>query len=171
MDGVLVDLLNAKWNTFVKFRFYRQFFLFCFYFILSLVSFTLRPGPAEEEEDEGANATATAESSTTEPAIVEIVTLSSLLRKNLVDQLVANLRVETTDASVELVTSQLFSSINSTIRDAWTLTTKQLENFLPNATGATRRNDSDFDDGRHFYELNLTNYISLKNGDNDGTHW
>lgn len=46
MDGILVDLLNAKWNTFVKFRFYRQFFLFCFYFVLSLVSFTLRPGPA-----------------------------------------------------------------------------------------------------------------------------
>ncbi|XP_033305073.1 transient receptor potential cation channel subfamily V member 5 isoform X3 [Bombus bifarius] len=45
MDGVLVDLLNAKWNTFVKSRFYRQFFLFCFYFILSLISFTLRPGP------------------------------------------------------------------------------------------------------------------------------
>ncbi|XP_076766819.1 transient receptor potential cation channel subfamily V member nanchung [Xylocopa sonorina] len=45
MDGVLVDLLNAKWNTFVKSRFYRQFFLFCFYFVLSLVSFTLRPGP------------------------------------------------------------------------------------------------------------------------------
>ncbi|CAL7934732.1 unnamed protein product [Xylocopa violacea] len=45
MDGILVDLLNAKWNTFVKSRFYRQFFLFCFYFVLSLVSFTLRPGP------------------------------------------------------------------------------------------------------------------------------
>ncbi|XP_017757214.1 PREDICTED: transient receptor potential cation channel subfamily V member 5 [Eufriesea mexicana] len=46
MDGILVDLLNAKWNAFVKSRFYRQFFLFCFYFVLSLISFTLRPGPA-----------------------------------------------------------------------------------------------------------------------------
>ncbi|XP_076239493.1 transient receptor potential cation channel subfamily V member nanchung [Calliopsis andreniformis] len=46
MDGILIDLLNAKWNTFVKSRFYRQFFLFCFYFILSLISFTLRPGPS-----------------------------------------------------------------------------------------------------------------------------
>ncbi|CAK9830452.1 Transient receptor potential cation channel subfamily V member 6 [Anthophora retusa] len=46
MDGMLIDLLNAKWNTFVKSRFYRQFFLFCFYFVLSLISFTLRPGPA-----------------------------------------------------------------------------------------------------------------------------
>lgn len=45
MDGVLVDLLNAKWNAFVKFRFYRQFFLFSIYFLISLVCFTLRPGP------------------------------------------------------------------------------------------------------------------------------
>lgn len=45
MDGVLIDLLNAKWNTFVKFKFYRQFFTFAFYFLLSLVCFTLRPGP------------------------------------------------------------------------------------------------------------------------------
>ncbi|XP_063989987.1 transient receptor potential cation channel subfamily V member 5 isoform X2 [Diachasmimorpha longicaudata] len=46
MDGVLVDLLNAKWNTFIKSRFYQQFFLFCFYFVLSLISFVLRPGPS-----------------------------------------------------------------------------------------------------------------------------
>ncbi|XP_014253746.1 transient receptor potential cation channel subfamily V member 6 [Cimex lectularius] len=45
MDGVLIDLLNAKWNAFVKNRFYRQFFLFLFYFLISLVCFTLRPGP------------------------------------------------------------------------------------------------------------------------------
>ncbi|KAI5702538.1 hypothetical protein M8J76_008663 [Diaphorina citri] len=45
MDGVLVDLLNAKWNAFVKFRFYRQFFQFFIYFLISLVCFTLRPGP------------------------------------------------------------------------------------------------------------------------------
>ncbi|KAF4533193.1 hypothetical protein B566_EDAN001735, partial [Ephemera danica] len=45
MDGMLIDLLNAKWNTFVKFRFYRQFFLFFFYFLVSLICFTLRPGP------------------------------------------------------------------------------------------------------------------------------
>ncbi|XP_017893600.1 transient receptor potential cation channel subfamily V member 5 isoform X2 [Ceratina calcarata] len=57
MDGILVDLLNAKWNTFVKSRFYRQFFLFWFYFLLSLISFTLRPGPAatvtEKKNDTG----------------------------------------------------------------------------------------------------------------------
>lgn len=45
MDGVVIDLLNAKWNTFVKKKFYRQFFTFAFYFIISLICFTLRPGP------------------------------------------------------------------------------------------------------------------------------
>ncbi|XP_050521894.1 transient receptor potential cation channel subfamily V member 5 isoform X2 [Daktulosphaira vitifoliae] len=45
IDGALVDLLNAKWNTFVKFRFYRQFFLFAFYFTISMLCFVLRPGP------------------------------------------------------------------------------------------------------------------------------
>ncbi|XP_030754916.1 transient receptor potential cation channel subfamily V member 3 isoform X2 [Sitophilus oryzae] len=50
MDGVLIDLLNAKWNTFVKFKFYRQFFTFAFYFIISLIAFTLRPGPSHHAE-------------------------------------------------------------------------------------------------------------------------
>ncbi|XP_052132718.1 transient receptor potential cation channel subfamily V member 5, partial [Frankliniella occidentalis] len=45
MEGVLVDLLHAKWNAFVKNRFYRQFFQFVLYFLISLVCFTLRPGP------------------------------------------------------------------------------------------------------------------------------
>ncbi|KAG8249026.1 hypothetical protein J6590_029376 [Homalodisca vitripennis] len=45
MDGVLVDLLHAKWNAFVKFRFYRQFILFTCYFLVSLAVFTMRPGP------------------------------------------------------------------------------------------------------------------------------
>lgn len=48
MDGVLVDLLKTKWNAFVKRRFYRQFFLFALYFIISLVCFTLRPGPPDK---------------------------------------------------------------------------------------------------------------------------
>lgn len=51
MDGVLIDLLNAKWNTFVKFKFYRQFFTFAFYFIISLVCFTLRPGPPNSKQN------------------------------------------------------------------------------------------------------------------------
>jgi len=53
MDGVLIDLLKTKWNTFVKSRFYRQFYLFASYFIVSLVSFTLRPGPVMDDDEEG----------------------------------------------------------------------------------------------------------------------
>ncbi|XP_026484620.2 transient receptor potential cation channel subfamily V member 5 [Vanessa tameamea] len=54
LEGMLIDLLKTKWNTFVKFRFYRQFILFSFYFVISLVCFTLRPGPP----DRALNATA-----------------------------------------------------------------------------------------------------------------
>ncbi|XP_039765821.1 transient receptor potential cation channel subfamily V member 5 isoform X2 [Pararge aegeria] len=47
LEGMLIDLLKTKWNTFVKFRFYRQFILFSCYFLISLVCFTLRPGPPD----------------------------------------------------------------------------------------------------------------------------
>uniref|UniRef100_A0A182QKQ8 Ion transport domain-containing protein n=1 Tax=Anopheles farauti TaxID=69004 RepID=A0A182QKQ8_9DIPT len=62
LDGVLIDLLKTKWNTFVKDKFYRQFFMFFCYFCVSLVSFTLRNGPPPAEDDEksepeGANKT------------------------------------------------------------------------------------------------------------------
>ncbi|KAG4078966.1 hypothetical protein HA402_010918 [Bradysia odoriphaga] len=52
MDGVLLDLLKTKWNTFVKSRFYRQFYLFAMYFIVSLICFVLRPGPDMEDDDD-----------------------------------------------------------------------------------------------------------------------
>lgn len=51
LDGILIDLLKTKWNTFVKSRFYRQFYLFASYFLISLVSFLLRPGPGIEDEE------------------------------------------------------------------------------------------------------------------------
>lgn len=52
MDGVLIDLLKTKWNTFVKSRFYRQFYLFATYFFISLVCFVLRPGPDMKDDDD-----------------------------------------------------------------------------------------------------------------------
>lgn len=54
LDGILIDLLKTKWNTFVKSRFYRQFFFFASYFLISLVSFLLRPGPdiSDDEADD-----------------------------------------------------------------------------------------------------------------------
>ncbi|KAK2708049.1 hypothetical protein QYM36_015666 [Artemia franciscana] len=45
MEGVLVDLLHAKWNTFVKAKFYKQFIMFAVYFLISLICFNLRPSP------------------------------------------------------------------------------------------------------------------------------
>lgn len=50
LDGILIDLLKTKWNTFVKSRFYRQFYLFTSYFLISLISFLLRPGPVSVED-------------------------------------------------------------------------------------------------------------------------
>lgn len=52
LDGILIDLLKTKWNTFVKSRFYRQFYLFASYFLISLVSFLLRPGPPMEDDED-----------------------------------------------------------------------------------------------------------------------
>ncbi|XP_037076817.1 transient receptor potential cation channel subfamily V member 5-like [Pollicipes pollicipes] len=45
LDGVIVDLLVAKWNAFVKTKFKRMMILFGVYFLLNLACFTLRPGP------------------------------------------------------------------------------------------------------------------------------
>ncbi|XP_063834932.1 transient receptor potential cation channel subfamily V member 5 [Ostrinia nubilalis] len=65
LEGMLIDLLKTKWNTFVKFRFYRQFILFSCYFLISLVCFTLRPGTPERPVN------ATALNSTAGPVLNE----------------------------------------------------------------------------------------------------
>ncbi|XP_062132595.1 transient receptor potential cation channel subfamily V member 6 [Drosophila sulfurigaster albostrigata] len=52
LDGVVIDLLKTKWDTFCKSRFYKQFYMFAFYFLISLFSFILRPGPEAKEEDD-----------------------------------------------------------------------------------------------------------------------
>ncbi|XP_011866570.1 PREDICTED: transient receptor potential cation channel subfamily V member 5 [Vollenhovia emeryi] len=108
MDGMLIDLLNAKWNTFVKFRFYRQFFLFCFHFVLSLISFTLRPGPSTVETDESANDTLTRTNSSN---ITESTFLKSLQSANL----------------SELVTNSLVAAFTSTLKSSLNVTQESLE--------------------------------------------
>lgn len=76
MDGVLIDLLNAKWNTFVKFKFYRQFFTFAFYFLISLVAFTLRPGPpVVNKATNGTNATHVTNNTNLKNSSIETVKL------------------------------------------------------------------------------------------------
>ncbi|CAG9853902.1 unnamed protein product [Phyllotreta striolata] len=79
LDGLLIDLLNAKWNTFVKFKFYQQFFTFFFYFVISLVAFTLRPGPAEVAAA-GKNATNVTASHRTINATAKILRLNDTAR-------------------------------------------------------------------------------------------
>ncbi|XP_058116489.1 transient receptor potential cation channel subfamily V member 5 [Anopheles ziemanni] len=69
LDGVLIDLLKTKWNTFVKDKFYRQFFMFFCYFCVSLISFTLRngPPPADDGSEEGGNKTANSKEDLRQP--------------------------------------------------------------------------------------------------------
>jgi transient receptor potential cation channel subfamily V protein 5 len=43
MEGPVIDLLQAKWHTFVKFRFYKQFIMFFVYFLISVSAFISRP--------------------------------------------------------------------------------------------------------------------------------
>jgi hypothetical protein len=50
LDGVLIDLLKIKWNTFGKAKFYRQFYFFFAYFLVALVGFTLRNGPVGTDD-------------------------------------------------------------------------------------------------------------------------
>ncbi|XP_076364510.1 LOW QUALITY PROTEIN: transient receptor potential cation channel subfamily V member 5-like [Tachypleus tridentatus] len=52
LEGLLIDLLHCKWNTFVKFRFYKQFATFAVYFLISLTCFVLRPAPLVGNEEE-----------------------------------------------------------------------------------------------------------------------
>ena len=53
---VIVDLLKAKWISYIKKSFFRQFFAFSIYFCISTVAFTLRHNQ-ETMQDCPANAT------------------------------------------------------------------------------------------------------------------
>ncbi|KAK3576059.1 hypothetical protein CHS0354_018328 [Potamilus streckersoni] len=44
MDGLVVNLLQEKWKTFARYRFYRRFFIFIIYFLIFVTTFVLRPG-------------------------------------------------------------------------------------------------------------------------------
>ncbi|XP_011054744.1 PREDICTED: transient receptor potential cation channel subfamily V member 5 isoform X2 [Acromyrmex echinatior] len=144
MDGVLVDLLNAKWNTFVKSRFYNQFFLFCFYFVLSLISFTLRPGPSTIETDENANDTSTRTNSSniTEPIIhktLQSSDLSELVTNSLVAAFTSNFKssLNMTQESLEKIQLQVTSNITSALKSILLLTLNENEGILSPPDEAT----------------------------------
>ena len=42
IEYVIVDLLKAKWDSYIKKSFFRQFFAFSIYFCFSTIAFTLR---------------------------------------------------------------------------------------------------------------------------------
>lgn len=55
LEGVLIDLLKTKWESFVKAKFYRQFYIFAVYFFISLFAFGLRPkaiGSSGKDDDD-----------------------------------------------------------------------------------------------------------------------
>lgn len=125
MDGVLVDLLNAKWNTFVKSRFYRQFFLFFFYFIISLIGLTLRPGPLSKDNQNSENTSSpTSNPNATDHTATTILIeswgasqLSSIITKNLAEHLLFNVNstFNVTPTSMEKVTHQITSDITANL--------------------------------------------------------
>ncbi|KZC09064.1 PREDICTED: transient receptor potential cation channel subfamily V member 5 [Dufourea novaeangliae] len=140
MDGILIDLLNAKWNTFVKSRFYRQFFLFCFYFILSLVSFTLRPGPSTPSTDSTAATVPTTDTyvslmSSSTPGSIEVpdfteianqtsthhrnVILAEFVERLVAGRLIANLQTSLNMTSVflEKLKLDIISDVTSTLKE------------------------------------------------------
>ncbi|KAK3576060.1 hypothetical protein CHS0354_018329 [Potamilus streckersoni] len=47
MDGLVVNLLQEKWKTFARYRFYRRFIIFIVYFMIFVAAFVLRPGEDE----------------------------------------------------------------------------------------------------------------------------
>lgn len=85
LEGVLIDLLKTKWETFVKAKFYRQFYLFAIYFVISLFAFGLRPraigdGGGDDEADKPSNSTRELNTNETTNAPVK-----SLVMHNLTD--------------------------------------------------------------------------------------
>ena len=49
IEYVIVDLLKAKWNSYIRKSFFRQFFAFSVYFTISTVAFTLRHNQQTEQ--------------------------------------------------------------------------------------------------------------------------
>ncbi|XP_078037386.1 transient receptor potential cation channel subfamily V member nanchung [Augochlora pura] len=129
MDGILIDLLNAKWNTFVKSRFYRQFFLFCFYFVLSLISFTLRPGPSTVSDD----VTTTTYAKTTESFVSDGFPATPTPRSSVSTQFTDDIIATETsayhrDTSLsEIVERFVVASFNETLRTSLNVTPFFLE--------------------------------------------
>ncbi|KAF6022629.1 Nan [Bugula neritina] len=51
VDGMVVNLLNEKWTTFLRFKFYRRMMAFFAYFVIFMAALILRPGTDEVSEE------------------------------------------------------------------------------------------------------------------------
>jgi hypothetical protein len=82
LEGVLIDLLKTKWESFVKAKFYRQFYIFAVYFFISLFAFGLRPkaiGDGDDDDvDKSGNDTREANMNDTTNAPVKSLSLHNL---------------------------------------------------------------------------------------------
>lgn len=122
LEGVLIDLLKTKWETFVKAKFYRQFYLFAIYFFISLFAFGLRPkaiGSGDDDDPEKAgNSTRDVNANETTNAPVK-----SLIMHNLTEILCNFSAYHDALVQTELNTTEVYN--NSTLpmnedSDEWT---------------------------------------------------
>lgn len=83
LEGPVMDLLHAKWNTFVKFRFYKQFVTFAIYFLISLTAFVNRPihKPTLSTPGKSVNSTLNATSLLGNQSITEIANATLLAQQ------------------------------------------------------------------------------------------
>ncbi|XP_044592870.1 transient receptor potential cation channel subfamily V member 5 isoform X1 [Cotesia glomerata] len=144
MDGVLVDLLNAKWNTFIKSRFYRQFFLFCFYFVLSLISFTLRPGPISSSATPNATKSTMAYTDSVTDAINQepsqlsqlIDVLATSLTSNFANANLTSVELENFLTQMSLNASKLLSETSNASRESFNRSDVSLDHREDDKSGS-----------------------------------
>jgi transient receptor potential cation channel subfamily V protein 5 len=114
LEGVLIDLLKTKWNTFVKAKFYQQFYCFSIYFFISLFAFLLRPrafGDGDDDNDAAENGNSTQ----TDVNVTTNAPVKSLFVHNLTE-ILCNYSATYADAIMQAELSMMNSSLeNSTL--------------------------------------------------------
>lgn len=126
-------------------RFYRQFFLFFFYFILSLISFTLRPGPSIETIDianDTISTTLNSSNATIEPITIkpfQTIDLRELITNSFSAAFNSNLRssLNMTQESLERIQLQMTSDLTTVLKNILLLSSSDNEAILtsPNEIG------------------------------------
>lgn len=165
-------------------RFYRQLFLFCFYFVLSLISFVLRPGPSpvrnKPTTPTPTTTTPKPSSSKSQPSI-----LYSLVTNNLKEYLIRNNKSDNSPnlskVVVHNITDQIASNVTSVLRQLVLLSAEQFqkkynisqnnsetrfENLVNNPTTVTILNSTSFDrksevEEDDWYEIEKKNIVQF----------